>query len=214
MSGIIQRQQACSRIRTLSARRTAARTRDQVIAAEVMAKRKLTPAQVGQFWRSQAFAFVKIIRLIICGCWAASFCYFLPKRNTPYDIDLLLQRDWKRRLDVNPFWLICPLALAGMVFGAYQSAGNGVSRHHDLEPVDLYADFLLTDRHRATILPFLIIYESCALVWLVGQARLKRIKPVLAAVGLLIVFAMIFRPQKYGAGAGRVLSRYKIGGGL
>jgi len=55
--------------------------------------------------------------------------------------------------------------------------------------------FFLTDRHRATVLPFLIIYESCAFVWLIEQARLKRFKPILATVAALIVFAMIFRPQ-------------------
>ena len=169
---------------------------DQVIAAEALAKRKLSPAQVVQFWRGQAFSFIKndpagYLRLL-----ARKFKLFFTDTEYAYDIDMLLQRDWKRYLDINPFALVTPLALLGMVLCA--RAGIKETAYINtmiLSQLIFTLIFFLTDRHRATVLPFLIIYESCALVWLVGQARLKRIKPVLATVGLLIVFAMIFRPQ-------------------
>ena len=189
---------------------------DQVIAAEALAKRKLSPAQVGQFWRGQAFYFITNDPMNYLRLLARKFKLFFTDTEYAYDIDMLLQRDWKRYLDINPFPLVFPLALMGVVLARRDrpigssprpevpcregTSGCG-EEETDYMNIMILSQllftliFFLTDRHRATILPFLIIYESCALVWLVGQARLKRIKPVLATVGLIIVFAVIFRPQ-------------------
>ncbi|MBI5024068.1 MAG: tetratricopeptide repeat protein [Candidatus Omnitrophica bacterium] len=167
---------------------------DQVIAAEALAKRKLSPAQVVQFWRGRALCFItndpmNYLRLLV-----RKFKLFFTDTEYAYDIDMLLQRDWKRYLDINPLPLVFPLALMG-IFLARLREETVPMNIMILSQLLFTLIFFLTDRHRATILPFLIIYESRALVWLVGQARLKRIKPVLATVGALIVFAAIFRPQ-------------------
>ena len=186
---------------------------DQVIAAEALAKRKLSPAQVVQFWRGQAFAFIKNdpfnwLRLLV-----RKVKLFFTDTEYAYDIDMLLQRDWKRYLDINPLPLVFPLALMGIILarrnrptGSLRPKAPCGEEETDYINIMILSQalftliFFLTDRHRATILPVLIIYESCALVWLVGQARLKRIKPVLATVGLLIVFAVIFQPQNMAQG--------------
>lgn len=188
---------------------------DQVVAAEALAKRKLSPAQVVQFWRGQAFYFITNDPMNYLRSLIRKFKLFFTDTEYAYDIDMLLQRDWKRHLDINPFPLVFPLALMGIVL-ARRGRPIGSLRPKALplrEPLACGEEetdymnimilsqllftliFFLTDRHRATVLPFLIIYESYALVWLVCQARLRRFKPVLAAVGLLIVFAVIFRPQ-------------------
>ena len=167
---------------------------DQVIAAEALAKRKLSPAQVVQFWRGQALSFIKNDPAGYLQLLARKFKLFFTDTEYAYDIDMLLQRDWKRHLDVNPLSLVFPLALMGIVL---------TRRNRKMDYINIMIlsqllftlVFFLTDRHRATILPFLIIYESYALFWLVGQVRLRRFKPVLATVGALIVFAVIFRPQ-------------------
>ena len=181
---------------------------DQVIAAEALAKRTLSPAQVVQFWRGQAFYFITNDPMNYLRLLARKFKLFFTDTEYAYDIDMLLQRDWKRYLDINPFPLVFPLALMGIVLarrgrpiGSLRPKAPCGEEETDYMNIMILSQllftliFFLTDRHRATILPFLIIYESCALVWLVGQARLKRIKPVLATVGLIIVFAVIFRPQ-------------------
>ncbi len=188
---------------------------DQVIAAETLAKRKLTPAQVVWFWRGQGFAFIKNDPLDYLRLLARKFRLFFTETEYAYDIDLLLQRDWKQRFDVNPFLLICPLAFLGIIL-TRRNRPRGSSRREPLglreEPLGLRKEtdyinimiasqlvftliFFLTDRHRATILPFLIIYESYTFLWFIGQLRLKRFNPVWMMMGLLIVFVALFPPR-------------------
>ncbi len=167
---------------------------DQVIAAQALAKQKLSPAQVVQFWRGQALSFIQndpagYLRLL-----ARKFKLFFTDTEYAYDIDLLLQRDWKKYLDINPLPLVFPLAFMGIIL-ARRNRETDYFNIMILSQLIFTLVFFLTDRHRATILPFLIIYESCALVWLIGQVRLKRFKPILATVVTLIVFVMIFPPQ-------------------
>ena len=174
---------------------------DQVIVAEVLAKRKLSPAQVSHFWRSQVFTFIKNNPFDYLRLLGRKFRLFFTETEYAYDMDLLFQRGWKRYLDIDPFWLICPLALLGMVASARAGVrGTAYLNVMILSQLIFTVIFFLTDRHRATILPFLIIYESYALVWFIGQVRLKRFSPVLAAVGLLVVFTALFRPQNMAEG--------------
>ncbi len=170
---------------------------DQVIAAEAAAKRKLSPAQVVKFWRGQAFAFIQNDPAGYLWLLARKFKLFFTDTEYAYDIDMLLQREWKRYLDINPFLLVFPLALLGIVL----ARRNRLRKETDHINILLLSQliftliFFLTDRHRATILPFLIIYESYALVWLIEQARAKRFKPALATVAVLFAFTLIFPPQ-------------------
>ena len=181
---------------------------DQVIAAEALAKRKLTPAQVVQFWRGRAIFFITNNPADYLRLLARKFQLFFTETEYAYDIDLLLQRDWKRYLDINPLPLVFPLALMGVILarrnrplGSSPRGTSGLREETDYISIMILSQliftliFFLTDRHRATVLPFLIIYESCAFVWLIEQARLKRFKPILATVAALIVFAMIFPPR-------------------
>ena len=168
---------------------------DQVIAAETAAKRKLSPSQVVQFWRGQAFAFIKNDPTGYARLLARKFKLFFTDTEYAYDIDMLLQRNWKKYLDINPFPLVFPLALLGIVLGRRNREETDHINILLLSQLIFTLIFFLTDRHRATVLPFLIIYESYALVWLIGQARLKRFKPVLATVAAVIAFAIGFPQQ-------------------
>ena len=86
-----------------------------MIAAEALAKRTLSPAQVVQFWRDQAFYFITNDPMNYLRLLARKFKLFFTDTEYAYDIDMLLQRDWKRYLDINPFPLVFPLALMGIV---------------------------------------------------------------------------------------------------
>ena len=92
---------------------------------------------------------------------------------------MLLQRDWKRYLDINPFPLVFPLASMGVVLARRdRPIGSGVAARGSLQGRNLWLRgeeetdymnnkvlsqliftliFFLTDRHRATIPLFLII---------------------------------------------------------
>lgn len=168
---------------------------DQVIAAEVIAKRKLTPAQVGRFWRNQAFTFIKNNPLDYLRLLGRKFRLFFTETEYAYDLDMVLQRDWKRRVDINPFGVICPLALVGMVMARARGRETAHVNIMILSQLMFTLVFFLTDRHRVIILPFLIIYESYALFGLAGQVHLRRLKPVAAAVGLILVFMAFLGPQ-------------------
>ncbi len=166
---------------------------DQQIIAEQTLKRKLTPAEVSNFWKDKAFQFIKespgdYIKLLF-----RKLYLFGVETEEADDIDLLLQQDWKQRFDFNPFAVIFPLGLMGIVLN---------DRDHRRKTVllDLFIFsqllftiiFFLTTKHRVTVLPFLLIYEVYSLYWVVEKLKQGQWGKVfgflLIATGLSICF--------------------------
>lgn len=184
---------------------------DQQIKAQQIAKRKLSAAQVSNFWRDQAFSFITSSPIQYFQLLKNKFYYFFLEHEAADDIDLLLQKEWKGLFDLNSFSVIAPLAMLAM----------GLSLR--LYPQTIFINLLIASqilftllffvetKHRAGILPFLIIYEAYALYWLVEQVRKRRWKPLLIFSGLIVLFFIIFWPIKLGPERIHYLKFYKSG---
>ncbi|MBI5149664.1 MAG: tetratricopeptide repeat protein [Candidatus Omnitrophica bacterium] len=167
---------------------------DQAIVAQTVLKRTLTPAQVSGFWRGRALEFIgshprEYLRLLL-----QKTRLFLTETENSYDLDLLLQRDWKAKADINPFWLMAPLAAAGMI-ASRRVPGTGYVNSLVLSQVLISLIFFLTHRHRATVLPFLIIYEAYAVLELVRHFQSKNFKFICSVCVFLAGWMFLFRPQ-------------------
>jgi tetratricopeptide (TPR) repeat protein len=71
--------------------------------------------------------------------------------------------------------------------------------------------FFLTDRHRATILPFLIMYEAYTLNWAYEQIKSYRFQRLILPAIIFSLFVVIFRPQSLNPNAIRWLKLTKLG---
>lgn len=161
---------------------------DQKIMAESLSGRRLSDAEVSRFWLGQGLKFIREQPLEYFKLLGQKFALFFTETERAFDLDLILQRQWKRRLDWNPYVLILPLALLGM-------RKIGTVPTYLLSQLIFTLIFFLTNRHRATILPFLIIYESAAVFWILEKIRHKKFLPLGAAVVFLLAFWAIFPPQ-------------------
>jgi len=184
---------------------------DQQIRAQQILKRKLNPTEVSDFWRDQAFSFIQNSPSKYFKLLKNKLYYFFLEHEGADDVDLLLQREWKDRFDLNSFSVICPLAILaiGLSFRFYPQT---VFINLLIASQILFTlIFFVETKHRATILPFLMIYEAFAFCWLAEQVRLRRLKRVLIISFLVISFFIVFRPIKLSAARIDYLKFYKSG---
>lgn len=175
---------------------------DQIMAAQLLMKKQMSPAEVCRFWHAQGMKFIREEPLAYVKLLRTKFKLFFTDVEGAYDLDLLLQRSWKRRLDINPLSVIFFFAIIGAVWAWRNSrlnppAGQGAVYLNFLILSQLVFTliFFLTNRHRDSILPFLIIYQSCGLVWVADRVKERDLKPVALAVASLVGFLFVFRPQ-------------------
>lgn len=167
---------------------------DQVLTAEMLAQRRLTPVQVSDFWKGQALAFIKTQPMDYLRLVGKKLRLFFTETQDAYDPDLLFQREWKSFWDFNPFLLMCPLAVIGMA-ACRRRQGTVYINLLLLSQLMITLIFFLTHRHRAAIFPFLIIYEAAAVSWLIEQGRFKNFRAVSPALGFLALSLCVFKPQ-------------------
>jgi len=124
------------------------------------------------------------------------FSLFFTYTEKAYDLDLLFLREWKHLFDVNPYFIICPLALFGM-FIAYKNRTRTLPLMVLIFSQLLFTlIFYLNHRHRVTVLPFMIIFEAYTLIWITERLQSKDFKKILLLFGLTIVFLLAFKPVK------------------
>lgn len=168
---------------------------DQVMAAQVLTGKKMSPGEVCRFWHNQGMKFIRENPLAYARLLGTKFKLFFTDVEAAYDLDLLLQRSWKQWLDFNPLTAVFFFAIAGAVFSWRKRRGVVYFDLMILSQLLFTLVFFLTSRHRDGILPFLIIYQSYGLVWVVERIKERKFKPVTVMAVLLMCFLFIFRPQ-------------------
>ena len=171
---------------------------DPRIIAETTLNRSLKPSEVSQFWSNKAWAFIKnspARTLLLLG---KKCLLFFTDAETAYDIDLILQKDWKGRVDVNSFRIICPLAILGIGISFISRNFRAiVPFSFVLSQLIFTMLFFLITRHRATVLPFFILFESLALSWLFEKIKSRRIKEVFFALLAFFLLFALLKSERY-----------------
>ncbi len=168
---------------------------DQKIVAEAIAEKKLTASQVSQFWRNKAISFITEQPLAYLVLLKSKFLVFFTETERAHDIDLILQQNWRKKFDFNPFYVIMPLALVGLAAALFNRKDTAFLNLLILSQLTTTLIFFLTTRHRASLLPVLIIFQSYGIFWLFEKIKQKNVKPLSLTLGFLIIFLLLFEPQ-------------------
>jgi tetratricopeptide (TPR) repeat protein len=139
---------------------------DQKIIAQAIAKRQLSDSEVSHFWSNKAIAFIKEKPTAYVQLLVRKVVLFFKDTEMSHDLDLLFQRDYRLKFDWNPYLIICPLAMLGMWVAWRQRKNTAFFNMIIFSQLIMTLIFFLTTRHRASILPFFLIYEAFAFCWL------------------------------------------------
>ena len=167
---------------------------DQKIMAELLMNRSLTPGEVTHFWMGESLKFIRNSPIKYLVLLKKKFVIFFTDTEIAFDIDLLLQRDWKNRFDINPFFLICPLAFLGMVMTRHRQKDIRFINTIIFSQLIFTLIFYLNYRHRVTILPFMLVYEAYTIEWIITQIKHKNFRNILLLGGGILSYLVIFRP--------------------
>jgi tetratricopeptide (TPR) repeat protein len=170
---------------------------DQIIIAEQISGKSLSDREVSQFWKNKGIGFIQKNPKKYLTLLQKKFTAFFQDNENAWDIDLLLQRNWKYLWDINPFWITCPLGILGILFSITRR------KKEQIYPLLLITSqliftliYFLTYRHRTVILPVLIIYEAFLLSWLLEQIQEKRWDYVFISLLLLILLFKVIPYKK------------------
>jgi len=166
---------------------------DQQIYAMAEEQRTLTPSEISGFWRNQAFQFILSEPLQYLNLLFTKFRLFFTQHELANDIDLILQRDYQRDWDFNPLFMVFPLAGLG-IFLSRKNSGTRILNIAILSQLIFTMVFFLNTRHRAGILPLLIIYESAALIWIFEKFRRREYLMIGVPVIVVSLYLFAFRP--------------------
>jgi tetratricopeptide (TPR) repeat protein len=165
---------------------------DQKIIAEKIARRQLSPQEISQFWQDKAVQFIRqhpeqYLRLL----WRKTRLFLTDTENA-HDADLLLQGQWQKTLDINPFGVICPLAIFGILLSLRKYPAAHFPNLLIVSQWLMTSIFFLTTRHRATVLPVFLLYEAQTLFWIVDSLRTKQWRRLGIITGFVLSFLLLF----------------------
>lgn len=184
---------------------------DQRIFVEKTLGKKVSLSQVSHFYRELALNFITTQPWNYVKLLGKKVVLFVSDAEISHDIDLILQRDIKFKLDWNPYSLIFPLALLGMII-AWQKQKQGRFAILIIAGHLIYClIYFVTTRQRAPILPLLILFEAYAFIWLSDHIQSRRMKIVLPTLIAIITFIAFFPPLFIDPANFSFLNHTKIG---
>jgi len=169
---------------------------DQIIMAQRLTGKTLNNAQVSAFWKNRGLSFIINSPLEYLKLLKKKFFLFATIDENSYDIDLLFLKNLKKRLNLNPYNILFPLALIGMFLSRKNKKGILFLNLIILSQLLFTLIFFLTNRHRSVILPFLITYEAYVLFWISDQIKGKRWKQLLVPVSVLMILILSLKPTE------------------
>lgn len=184
---------------------------DQRIFVEKTLGQKVSLSQVSHFYRDLALNFITTQPWNYAQLLGKKLILFARDAEMSHDIDLILQRDIKLKIDWNPYPLIFPLALFG-IFIVWQKQKQGRFAILIIVGHLIYClIYFVTTRQRAPILPLLILFEAYAFVWLSDHIQARRIKIVLPTLMAITAFIAVVPPQFIDGANFTFLNYTKIG---
>lgn len=184
---------------------------DQRIFVEKTLGRPVTLGEASEYYKKYALNFIFTQPVNYIKLLGKKLILLASDSEASHDIDMILQRELKSRLDVNPYVLILPLALIGLT----------ISFKYNLKsrPVVLViASYLIyamiyfvTTRQRAPILPLLIIFEAFTFVWIEKTLRVRQLKSFIGPAVFYALYACFFPPRFMDQSAYALLVNSKSG---
>jgi tetratricopeptide (TPR) repeat protein len=182
--------------------------------AEESLGKKLKPSEISNFWYEQGFQFIKTYPLKFLQLLGKKFYYFWNAYEIESNQDLYFYSRWSSVMRLLvwdhllrfPFGIICPLAILGMALNFRHWKKYFLLHAFILSYMFSVVSFFVTFRFRIPVVPFLIIFASCSIYWLVEKTRGRQYKTVLLSLGILFPLFLVTNSSLFGVNQ-RQLSR-------
>lgn len=184
---------------------------DQILEAQCRTGTLMGAKQASRYWQNEGFKFIREHPIRYLKLLSKKMHLFYIESENAYDIDLIFQRHWKKIFDFNSITILMPLALLGIFISFRHKKLNTETILLILSQWIFTCIFFLNHRHRATIMPILIIYEAVAILWLFKQIKAKQYKLIGKIFAGLIAWFIIFHSQKINAQDYAFLKHSKAG---
>ncbi len=165
---------------------------DQKAVAQQVTGRPLSPRQVSDFWMRQGLRFIRQNPMRYVQLLLKKFALFWTAHEKTFDIDLILQARWRRLLDINPYRLVVAMAVIGFLVCVKLHRQTVFLNLLVLSQLIFSLIFFVSHRHRITVWPVFLLYESAALVHLWRWARGRNwIRLFSASIGLCVLLFLL-----------------------
>ncbi len=169
---------------------------DQRIFAEQSLKKKLAPSEVCRFWWGRGLRFIYQDPIAYLNLLRKKFSVFFIDAENTYDIDLIFQKKFIRKFNINPNRLIISLALIGILLSIWQKRSSPEILLLLLSQLFFSLLFFVNYRHKTTILPFFILYEAYAISAILEYIRLRKMRYLMSIIMLIGLFWAILKPAR------------------
>jgi len=174
--------------------------------AEKSRDEKLKPSEVSNYWFKQSFEFIQNYPLKYLQLLGKKLYYFWNSYEIENDKNVyffsrwssllrLLLWDWVLRF---PFGIICPLSILGMILSARFWKKYFLIYAFILSYMLSVLLFFVTSWLRLPVVPFLIIFASYSIYWLVEKIRNKQTRPLAVSFSILIALLLITNSNLFG----------------
>jgi tetratricopeptide (TPR) repeat protein len=161
--------------------------------------RTLKPSEISNFYYKKGLDFIlhqpaKSSRLLL-----KKLYHFWNKFEISNNQDIYFFRRYSSLIRILPwgFWLIAPLALAGILISFWERRKVFLPFIFVISYMITVVLFFVPARFRLPVIPFLIIFASFAVYWLISQLLKKRWNSLLKIFIILIPFFLLTNSNLY-----------------
>jgi tetratricopeptide (TPR) repeat protein len=174
--------------------------------AEKSLGKKLKPSEISDFWYKQGFHFIKTYPLKFLQLLGKKLYYFWNSYEIEIIRNIYFFSRWSSVLRLFlwdhllcfPFGIISPLAIFGIILNAKFWKKFFLTYAFILSYMFSVILFFVTSRHRLPVVPFLIIFASYSIYWLVEKIRNKQTKSFFVSLSILLPLFLVTNSNLFG----------------
>jgi tetratricopeptide (TPR) repeat protein len=174
--------------------------------AEENLGRKLKPSQISNFWLRQGLNFIKTHPLKFLQLLGKKFYFFWNSYEIESNNDLYFFSRWSSLLRLFlwdrvvgfPFGIVCPLAIWGIILNAKFWKKYFLIYAFIFSYMFSVILFFVTARFRLPVIPFLIIFASFSIYWLVEKLKKRQYRVLGRSLLVLIPLFIIVNSNLFG----------------
>jgi tetratricopeptide (TPR) repeat protein len=184
--------------------------------AEKSMGKKLKPSEISNFWFRQGFHFIKTHPLKFLQLLGKKLYYFWNSYEIEIIRNIYFFSRWSSVLRLLlwdhllrfPFGIISPLAIFGIILNAKFWKKFFLIYAFILSYMFSVILFFVTSRHRLPVVPFLIIFASYSIYWLVEKIKNKQTRPFFVSLSILLPLFLVTNSNLFGVGQADLFRSY------
>jgi tetratricopeptide (TPR) repeat protein len=184
--------------------------------AEKSMGKELKPSQVSNFWLRQGFHFIQTHPLKFLQLLGKKLYYFWNSYEIEIIRNIYFFSRWSSVLRLFlwdhllrfPFGIISPLAIFGMILNAKFWKKFFLIYAFTFSYGFSVILFFVTSRHRLPVVPFLIIFASYSIYWLVEKIKNKQTRTLFVSLFILLPLFFVTNSNLFGVAQAELFRSY------